>query len=139
MVEVVDLLVSRGARVLSVRMAAGAGQLSRIIGSAPEFVVHDDSKIDVFKCAVVRYLLGHADIDINVQIDGASALHWAAWEAKLRMIEFLLTQGADSTALDAEHSATARQWAVHRGKELGPRWGHQDVVDLFDTHAKGAG
>ena len=78
MVEVVDLLVERGAQVLSARMAAGAGQLSNL---QSEFTIGDgEEKLDVFRCAavcdrtdVVAYLTDQG-IDVNADIDGATAL-----------------------------------------------------------------
>lgn len=138
MVDVVDLLVSRGAKILSARMAAGASQLNKIAGDNCEFPIRDEERIDVFRCAVVcdrievvDHLLTHGGIDINAEVDEATALHWAAWEAKPRMVEVLLGRGADQTALDREHRATPQQWAEHRGSQLGPRWGHGEVVRLL--------
>ena len=140
MVDVVDLLVERGAKVQSARMAAGAGQLNRISGEGRAFAVTEDEKLDVFRCAVVcdrvdvvDHLLNQNGIDINSELDGATALHWAAWEAKPCMVELLLSRGADPTARDQKHSMTAQQWAEHRVKELGPRWRHGNVVKLLTS------
>jgi uncharacterized protein len=137
MVEVVDLLVARGAHVLSARMAAGVGQLSKL---QKEFTIGDvEERLDVFRCAavcdrteVVAYLIDHG-IDVNAEIDGATALHWAAWESKPGMVDFLLAKGADRTRQDRNHQMTPAGWAEHRGKELGPRWGHADIIRLLDS------
>lgn len=144
MVAVIDLLVAQGAKILSARMAAGAGQLDMISGENCEWPIEDGEKLDVFRCAavcdrlgVVDHLLVKAGVDVNTDIDGATALHWAAWEAKPKMVEFLLSRGADATIRDRKHKMTARQWAEHRGKELGPRWGHREVVDVLDREATG--
>ena len=137
MVEVVDLLVRRGAKVLSTRMAAGAGQLDRVKAEWESLQEEPDRQLDVFRCAVVcdrmpvvEYLLTNG-VDVNVNIDGATALHWAAWEAKPRMVEFLLSSGADPSKGDAEHNSTAQGWAKHRGDQLGPRWGHPEVMEIL--------
>ncbi|QEG01922.1 Ankyrin repeat protein [Stieleria maiorica] len=136
MVDVVDLLVRRGAKVLSTRMAAGAGQIERV--QTEWASLHDpDKQFDVFRCAVVcdrvpvvEFLLAEG-VDVNADLDGATALHWAAWEAKPRMVEFLLGRGADASKQDPEHNATALQWARHRGDQLGPRWGHPEVIEML--------
>ncbi len=137
MVDVVDVLVDRGAKVLSARMAAGAGQLRRL---REDFAPGErEQQLDVLRCAavcdrseIVAYLVDHG-IDVNSDIGGATILHWAAWEAKPAMIEFLLQQGADPSRRDSKHDMTAAGWAKHRGNELGPRWGHADVVRLLEA------
>jgi ankyrin repeat protein len=134
MVEVVNLLVRRGAKVLSARMAAGAGQLARIKSEFDQLLKNSEQLMEVFRCAVVcdrveivEYLLANG-IDVNAGTDGATALHWAAWEAKPNMIEFLVQQGADPTIRDHKHNLTPHGWAQHRRKEVGPRWGHDEVM-----------
>ena len=121
-------------------MAAGAGHLNKIARENCEFPIRDDEQLDVFRCAVVcdrvdvvDHLLTLGGIEVNAEVDGATALHWAAWEAKPRMVEFLLGRGADSTAQDCEHNATPQQWAELRGNQLGPRWGHGEVVSLLKS------
>lgn len=136
MVEVVDVLVSHGAEVLSPRMAAGAGRadlLHESIGS-----LSDAELRDAYRCAAVCDRAEVVDVllervDVNADVDKATALHWAAWEAKPRMVEHLLARGADPARLDARHRMTPLGWAQHRGKELGPRWGHELVVELLTS------
>ncbi|NND97565.1 MAG: hypothetical protein HKN47_09585 [Pirellulaceae bacterium] len=137
MVDVVDLLVRRGAKVLSARMAAGAGQLERIQDALPSLQAMPDKLDDILRCAaicdrtqIVEYLLDN-QMDVNTDVDGATALHWAAWEAKPRMVGLLLQRGADATRQDRKHNLTALGWAQHRRKELGPRWGHDDVIRML--------
>ena len=137
MVEVVDVLVQRGANVLSTRMAAGAGQLDRVKAEWQSLQEVPDQQLDALRCAVVcdrvpvvEYLLD-SGVDVNVKIDGATALHWAAWEAKPVMVEFLLSKGADPSSEDTEHKSTAHGWAKHRGDQIGPRWGHPEVINIL--------
>ncbi len=139
MVDVVDLLVHRGAKVLSLRMAAGAGQLEQIKTGFDALQRRTDQLLDVFRCAVVcdraevvEFLLANG-LDANADIDGATALHWAAWEAKPRMVKLLLDRGAKATAQDKDHSLTPHGWANHRRKEVGPRWGHDQVLRILEA------
>lgn len=139
MVDVVDLLVARGSRIVSARMAAGAGKLDMLVGEDCDYSIGNGEKLDVFRCAavcdrleIVAHLLVNEGMDVNVDIDGATVLHWAAWEAKPQMVEFLVGKGANATIRDRKHKMTARQWAEHRGKELGPRWKHHEVVAVLD-------
>lgn len=141
MVDVVDVLVRRGANVLSTRMAAGAGQLDRVQAEWKTLQDNSVQQLDVLRCAVVcdrvpvvESLLA-SGVDVNVDIDGATALHWAAWEAKPGMVEFLLSSGADPSKGDAEHNTTAHGWAKHRGDQLGPRWGHPEVMRILSASA----
>jgi len=140
MVEVVDLLVSNGAKVLSTRMAAGAGQLDRVRADLESASLSDEQAFDVLRRAavcdripVVEYLLDRG-LEVNVTDGKATALHWAAWEAKPNMVSFLLSRGADATILDAKHQMSAGGWARHRRKEVGPRWGHDEVIRILEHH-----
>lgn len=139
MVDVVSLLVRQGAKVLSVRMAAGAGQLERVQSDMPFLQQNPEQLNGVFRCAavcdrieVVEYLLANG-VDVNTELDGATALHWAAWEAKPNMVKFLLSKGVDPTRQDTEHKSTAYDWAKHRGDQLGPRWGHPEVMRILEA------
>ena len=139
MVEVVDLLVIRGAKVLSARMAAGAGQLEKVQSEFESLRGNTDQLLDVYRSAtvcdrmaVVEYLLANG-LDVNSNMDGATALHWAAWEVKPKMVEFLLEQGANPTVRDRSHNLTPHGWAEHRRKEIGPRWGHDQVIRILET------
>lgn len=129
MVEVVDLLMEKGADVSSARMAAGAGLLDLL-----KKKIQPDQMVDVFRCAcvcdrteIVEYLFEEG-LDVNVDIKGATALHWAAWEAKPRMVEFLIKNGAVTNRRDKKHNMIPHGWAMHRAKEAGPRWGHEEVL-----------
>ncbi len=132
MVEVIDLLIAHGARVSSARMAAGAGLLEPLSQMLP-----NGDLIDVYRCAcvcdrieVVEFLANEG-LDLKCHIEGASALHWAAWEAKPRMVRFLIEQGLPLDQKDSTHRMTPSEWAAHRRKQLGPRWGHDDVLETL--------
>jgi len=141
MVEVVDLLIRRGAKVLSTRMAAGAGQVDRVRHDLPVLRQKQDSLRDVMRCAAVCdqvdavefFLNNDIAVDADINDHGATMLHWASWEAKPKMVEFLLSRGADPAKQDREHNLTPYGWAKHRRKELGPRWGHDLVMQLLDA------
>lgn len=139
MVDVVDLLMGRGAEVVSTRMAAGAGQLERVRNEIDTLKQESEELVDVYRCAavcdrveVVEFLLANG-LDVNTEIDGATALHWAAWEAKPRMVEFLLEQGADPNIQDGKYKSTPHGWANHRRNEIGPRWGHDQVMRILEA------
>lgn len=139
MVEVVDLLFRRGAKLLSTRMAAGAGQLKQVQDEFESLRKNNGELLDVFRCAavcnrveIVQFLFGNG-LDCNADIKGATALHWAAWEAKLNMVKSLLDSGADPAIRDRDHNMTAHGWAKHRRKELGSRWGHDQVIALLES------
>jgi len=136
-VDVVDLLVRCGANILSTRIAAGAGQLDRVQHDWQSLQTNTKTLHDVLRCAavcdrieVVEFIL-ESSVDVNADIEGATVLHWAAWEAKPRMVEFLLSRGANSTTIDQKHNLTPLDWAKHRRKEIGPRWGHDQVMQLL--------
>lgn len=106
MVEVVDLLFRRGAKLLSTRMAAGAGQLNQVQDEFESLRKNNGELLDVFRCAVVcdrvaivQFLLANG-LECNADINGATALHWAAWEAKPRIVKVLLDNGADPNIKD---------------------------------------
>ena len=140
MVDVVEFLLRRGANILSTRMAAGAGKLDQVQNDLPSLQQNTESLHDVLRCAaicdrieVVELLLQNSVV-VDADIKGATALHWAAWEAKARMVEFLLRRGADPTKTDQKHDLTPLGWAKHRRKEVGPRWGHDKVMQMLDYH-----
>jgi len=139
MVGVVDLLVACGARISSARMEAGGGLLeelrNRISATRPSHA----EMMDAFRCAavcdrceVVDYFLDEG-LDIHEEVNGGTALHWAAWEAKATMVKHLIEKGAAVDRSDSEHGATAINWARHRQQEIGTHWGHDRVIELLET------
>jgi len=140
MVDIVDYLVERGARILSPRMAAGVGSLDALENLLATMNGNlDKVLVDSFRCAAVcdrveilDYLLTRG-LDVNQDIDGATALHWAAWEAKPAMVKHLGAKGANAERSDSKHGMKPVDWARHRRKEVGPRWGHEEVISVLES------
>lgn len=69
--------------------------------------------VDFRHHAVVEWLLAHG-ANVNTRAEAQSrhtALHSAAWNGDLRMVQMLMAAGADPSLLDEEHQGTPRQWA----------------------------
>jgi len=137
MTNIVDLLVERGATIISARMAAGAGLLERLEEKLGD-TTDENTRYDAFRCAgicdrieTVDFLL-QTGLNVNHEIDGGTVLHWAAWEAKPRMVAHLLEIGANPNALDPRYNLTPLGWARHRLKEVGTRWGHKEVIGSLE-------
>jgi ankyrin repeat protein len=59
--------------------------------------------------------------DLARQVDwhtspGVTALHWACWFDRVRVIDLLLDAGADPNVLDSDHLVTPMEWAHFHGK-----------------------
>lgn len=138
MTELVELLVQHGAEIKSARMAAGTGQVSMTLSLLERSPDKSETFTnDVLRCAavcnqleVVEQLLAMGT-DVNTNISGATALHWAAWEAKLPMVKYLIERGANVSTEDQSHGMTPLGWAQHRRKEVGTRWGHDGVIEFL--------
>lgn len=79
--------------------------------------------------AVLRQLVRDlgADITHRPNFDHrATALHWAAKEARLEAVRFLLECGADHSAKDDTYDATPAQWNRHCAK-------NDDVLHLLES------
>jgi ankyrin repeat protein len=69
--------------------------------------------VDLGHYALVDWLLAHG-ANVNARAEAQShqtALHNAAWNGDLRMVQLLLAAGADQTLIDEEHNGTPLQWA----------------------------
>jgi ankyrin repeat protein len=80
-------------------------------------IARDDSvmmgAVDFRHYALVEWLLAHG-ANVNARAEAQSrgtALHSAAWNGDLRMVQMLIAAGADSSLLDEEHKGTPLQWA----------------------------
>lgn len=70
--------------------------------------------VDFGHHALLEWLLA-CGANPNARAAGASgqtALHSAAWNGDLRMVELLVSHGADISAVDREHGSTPRTWAA---------------------------
>jgi len=69
--------------------------------------------VDFRHHALVEWLLAHGS-NVNARAEAQSrqtALHSAAWNGDLRMVQILVAAGADPTLLDEEHKTTPLVWA----------------------------
>lgn len=114
--EVLDLLVSRGARI-----DADPYRGTPLLWAA--FTRRLDT---------VRWLLDHgADVNQRATFggpahgEGITALHAAAQEGDLPLAEFLCARGADPTVRDRVYDGTPAGWAEHSG--------HTAVRDYLDS------
>ena len=57
--------------------------------------------------------IADAGFDVNARSGGATALHQAAWNGDLALVEALLEAGADPDARDDRHGGTPQGWAEH--------------------------
>ncbi len=69
--------------------------------------------VDFRHHGLVEWLLAHG-ANVNARAEGQSrqtALHSAAWNGDLRMVQLFIAAGADPSLLDEEHKGTPLQWA----------------------------
>jgi ankyrin repeat protein len=104
---------------------AGAVELARVgDGDALARLVDEDPAVahreDVLMAAVAgrHHALASWLLDYGAPVTARTqdrsrqtALHEAAWQGDLRMVDLLVARGADPRALDEEHRATPRDWA----------------------------
>ena len=134
--EIVDLLVAAGARIRSLPEAAGTGNLRGMLQSE----VTENDKTLAFRAAalcdrlnVIDDLLA-AGVSVGAMVNGGTALHWAAWEAKSSAARHLVARGAKVNLLDPEHRLTPLGWARYRAGEApyAHPSGHQDVISFLE-------
>lgn len=119
--EVARLLVARGAEASPATWAklGDVEALQRALqGSAPEAQLLT-SAVKARQVPVARWLLAQG-VDPNTRDAKGSkgtALHAAAWNGDLEMVELLLAGGADVGAVDEEHGTTPLVWA-RTGREI---------------------
>lgn len=118
--SVADLLVARGAKVRGVVEMAGAGRVDLVAlesGSAAELARALRAASCCERPAAIDQLLA-AGIGVDAEVDGATALHWAAWQARTSSIQHLLARGADPTRRDRQHDMTPLGWYLFRREQL---------------------
>ena len=134
--EIVSMLIAAGARVRTLADAAGAGAIQGML----ESVTGEQERAQALRAAALCERLPVIDqlldtgIDVNRLIEEGTALHWAAWEAKLASVRHLIARGADFRLADPQHQGTPLGWAKHRVAECphAHPGGHGEVIRLLE-------
>ncbi len=139
-VEIVDLLVAAGAKIRSLAEAAGAGRIDGMLESKADSNQRAEALRAAAVCDRLQVIdeLHAAGVSLNQLINGGTALHWAAWEAKAAAARHLVSLGADVAAKDPEHDGTPLDWARHRSSECpnAHPGGHAEVIRFLESKLK---
>ena len=136
MTEVVDVLVEAGAAVRSLKDAAGVGD----IGGFLDGDVSEAERAGALRAAAACERLDVIDrlldsgLPVDVEADGHTALHSAAWEGKAAAVRRLIERGADVNRRDANHEGTPLGWCRFRHRQLGRSPGHDEVERILLEH-----
>lgn len=83
---------------------------------------------------IVAYLLNH-DVDVAARApdDECTALHIAAYQGHVALVELLLARGAPREAVDGRYGTTPLAWATHawRVDQRGPADAYERIVGLL--------
>lgn len=134
-VEIVDQLVAAGVKVRTAFTAAGAGVARDWADLQPE------DRMQALLAASICGRLGVIDallltgVNLNQFVDGATVLHWAAWQANVQSVRHLLANGADPSLCDQKYQLTALGWARHRASQLqeADPGSHQEVIECLSA------
>jgi len=140
-IECFDALIAHGARVDNPVFAAAADRLDWVVrwlaadpalGTAPcpTFPLEADRAGLAEQALVFASLCGRLEVvrlllDRGTRIDAmppgshwtATALHAAAGQGHVAVVELLLARGADASIRDARYQSTALGWAQHNGSD----------------------
>jgi ankyrin repeat protein len=140
-VECVDALIVRGARTDNIVFAAAGGQLPWVTrwldrdpgldeAPCPSFPLDDDRRVAAEQALVFASLCGRLEVvrlllDRGINIDAtppgshwtATALHAAAGQGQLAVVELLIERGADQSIKDVRYQSTPLGWATHMGRD----------------------
>jgi hypothetical protein len=109
----------RGRKLLSARDAIGLAMLFAYVNKHPhatDFLLEKDGNWDM------------------TGVNNGTALHRAAWDGDLAMIERLVARGADISNRDNPFTATPLSWADHNKQETSFRWLRSHcAIDLHDA------
>jgi ankyrin repeat protein len=61
----------------------------------------------------IFYIDNGADVHYVYEQDGASALHWASFCGRNKLVEKLINAGVSINIIDIEHQSTPLAWAIH--------------------------
>jgi hypothetical protein len=143
--EIAALLAAAGARVapldpvdelIAAGMRADRETVDRLLGADPTLArraiaAHPDLVVraaEVNRPDAIRLLVS-IGYDVNAR-HRITALHEAASEGRLELVELLLELGADPTIRDTEFDATPAGWAGHLRRP--------EVLAYLDAHGAGA-
>jgi ankyrin repeat protein len=138
--ECAEALIAHGARTDNLVFAAAAGRLDWVrrwldadldlaAGPCPTFPLESDRAGLAEQALVFASLCGKLDVvrlllDRGTRIDAtppgshwtATALHTAAGQGHVAVVELLLARGADPSIQDARYQSTPLGWAAHLGR-----------------------
>jgi hypothetical protein len=110
--------------------------LERMVQADPSVAAQDAvmmGAVDFSHHDLVAWLLEHGG-NVNARSDAESrhtALHSAAWNGDVRMVQLLIEAGADPAIRDAQYDATPRGWA-HTSIEVTNNEACREVVSYLD-------
>jgi hypothetical protein len=81
----------------------------------------------------IFYIDNGADVHYTYKNDGASALHWAAFCGRDKLVERLIRANAEIDKLDTEHNSTPLGWAIHslQSHDMGNKHNQLNCIKLL--------
>ncbi|MFC4721024.1 ankyrin repeat domain-containing protein [Geojedonia litorea] len=81
----------------------------------------------------IFYIDNGADVHYTYKNDGASALHWAAFCGRDKLVERLIKANAEIDEPDTEHKSTPIGWAIHslQSNDMGNKYNQLKCIKLL--------
>ena len=81
----------------------------------------------------IFYIDNGADVYYTYKNDGASALHWAAFCGRDKLVESLISANAEIDELDTTHKSTPVGWAIHslQSNDMGNKHNQLNCIKLL--------
>ena len=81
----------------------------------------------------IFYIDNGADVHYTYKNDGASALHWAAFCGRDKLVESLISANAEIDELDTTHKSTPVGWAIHslQSNDMGNKHNQLNCIKLL--------
>ncbi len=81
----------------------------------------------------IFYIDNGADVHYTYKNDGASALHWAAFCGRDKLVERLIKTNAEIDELDRSHKSTPIGWAIHslQSNDIGNNHNQLNCIKLL--------